>query len=173
MGIDKNIPREVKKVIVATSVLGLNLRYPDGDTWGSVQYTSAEFTFEFLCDLRKKMSFQEVLELLGVDWKIQTKDVSKELSKLVKKEIKDYKSFFKTSTTPYDKVKTVDEYFEACRSASDDLWTCSKKAFQALVTLKGKTKRELIDNSFCGVRCWLLWELGLVKKKTSYVGFDT
>ena len=166
----------------------------DVNRWGSCQYSSALATYDLYFEMRKELSRQETLDLLGVKFKFDEENSFADIQQRFIDKIDDRYSHrvYTEEEEKKDKVKDArrcnnfSDIFYMARSSSWDLWGAApfvaKLAFENY-KLKNVPKSagtgpvcNVIAQSVnleVGLLCALLKDYGLIKDEKSFADFDT
>ena len=168
------------------------------DRWGSCQYTSGMDFYDMYFHIRKDLSMEDTLDVLGCKASLKYMGTFHDVKRVLLRMTLDDLYYALTSSSPYwwdiqsqykffQRVLFAtkhDDLFKALRSQSWDLWS-------AVSIISGCTLGPFIDapdaggvgpiynmlqqddNYRMGLKCALLYDLGFVKNEMSFANFDT
>lgn len=150
--------------------------------WGSYQYDTAKCFYDLYFQVRETLSKDNVLELLGINFKFSQKRTFKEIKEIFTKQetsqLKKYNWFtekeYKREYKKINNVESCDDIMDFYRKSAYDLWTAIEVLigfiFKGLV-ISGKNKPT--GNFRTGFLCCLAKDYGYISNEKSFKDFDT
>lgn len=165
--------------------------------WGSYQYHSTKLIYDLYFEIRKDLNKEETLQVLDIRYNIveihEFADVKHSIiyDNIYKLNILNNQNdhtgieYVSKYLKELASTETVDDWFVVLRKCSKDLWTAANIVESYLFEIDNKDIPDSIgfgpiwnqiiqkQNYQTGIICALLVDYGLVKDKSSFVGFDT